>query len=550
MRRLLLLLMLLLTPTVAYAQFPPSITISTAGANCDTETNCAIFGVRGYPSIGMYLDVGTSGTFVFEATTDTQNDTDAIWFAITDDINAANTATVDGYYVFTNPGYSYVRLRASAISGSATVSAVPGYGALRTTATLSGASQGDGTILDGVSAAIKATVLDLTNSNSLVTAIVDANGDQITSFGGGTQYATASAQATPTGTVALGWDTANVRALSTNSSGHLNVIFPSAQFVKNQDGSGNSLTSLSVGSQRAITTAIVDASGTQITTFAPTQYANAAAAATPTGNVFFGFDGANVRALLTGSGVAGTAVLRTVEATDSQLSTDIEAIKTATQSTASSMETVANTLAPEAIQGDPVLPTGSQKMLEAKNFDGSALPNTVSEGSAIRAAGSESGIQYVMLLNEDGSAVGSVAQSGTWTMQPGNTANTTPWLATPTAGVTGGCTPGSIISAASVNETQISANPAQLYMLNVTNIGTAAVYFKLYNDTSANTDETDTPVQRYVIPGSATGAGNKIEITVGMAFSTAITFRITSAIADNSTGAIAANEVLVSYCYK
>ncbi len=50
------------------------------------------------------------------------------------------------------------------------------------------ASGSDGALLDGVNSAIKATVKDLTNSNPLTTAIVDANGDQITSFGGGTQY--------------------------------------------------------------------------------------------------------------------------------------------------------------------------------------------------------------------------------------------------------------------------------------------------------------------------------------------------------------------------
>lgn len=55
-------------------------------------------------------------------------------------------------------------------------------------------------------------------------AIVDGSGNQITSFGGGTQYANGAAQATPTGTVALGWDTANVRALSTDNTGKLNIL--------------------------------------------------------------------------------------------------------------------------------------------------------------------------------------------------------------------------------------------------------------------------------------------------------------------------------------
>ena len=41
--------------------------------------------------------------------------------------------------------------------------------------------------------------------------------------GGGTQYANGDAVATPTGTVALGFDGANVRALTTDSSGNLQV---------------------------------------------------------------------------------------------------------------------------------------------------------------------------------------------------------------------------------------------------------------------------------------------------------------------------------------
>jgi hypothetical protein len=67
--------------------------------------------------------------------------------------------------------------------------------------TLSGG--GDGAILDGADSAIKATVKDLTNSNPLTTALVDANGDQITSFGGGTQYTEGDTDASFTGTISL-----------------------------------------------------------------------------------------------------------------------------------------------------------------------------------------------------------------------------------------------------------------------------------------------------------------------------------------------------------
>jgi hypothetical protein len=46
---------------------------------------------------------------------------------------------------------------------------------------------------------------DLTNSNPVVTALVDANGDQITSFGGGTQYTEGDTDASITGTAML-WE--------------------------------------------------------------------------------------------------------------------------------------------------------------------------------------------------------------------------------------------------------------------------------------------------------------------------------------------------------
>lgn len=87
-----------------------------------------------------------------------------------------------------------------------------------------GSSASSVALNDGVTTSRKATVATLTNANPLAVEIVDGAGTQITSFGGGTQYTTGSAQATPTGTVALGWDTTSVRALSTDSTGKLNVL--------------------------------------------------------------------------------------------------------------------------------------------------------------------------------------------------------------------------------------------------------------------------------------------------------------------------------------
>jgi hypothetical protein len=62
---------------------------------------------------------------------------------------------------------------------------------------------GDGSILDGVSSAIKATVLDYTNSNPLAVRLTDTSGDYV-GAGAGTQYTEdAAAAANPTGTALI-----------------------------------------------------------------------------------------------------------------------------------------------------------------------------------------------------------------------------------------------------------------------------------------------------------------------------------------------------------
>jgi hypothetical protein len=68
-----------------------------------------------------------------------------------------------------------------------------------------------------------AEVVPLANYNAQAVAVVDGSGNQVTSFGGGTQYTDGAAVATPTGTVSLGFDGTNVQALSTTAAGLLNI---------------------------------------------------------------------------------------------------------------------------------------------------------------------------------------------------------------------------------------------------------------------------------------------------------------------------------------
>jgi hypothetical protein len=107
-------------------------------------------------------------------------------------------------------------------------------------------------------------------------------------------------------------------------------------------------------------------------------------------------------AATTGTGTAAAAA-RVVEASDSDLAVDTAAIRTATEATASDIDTLLSDLATDAVHDNAAVAGGPQTMGEAKDFDGSALPNAVAEGDAARAAVTLTGSTFSFLVNEDGS---------------------------------------------------------------------------------------------------------------------------------------------------
>jgi len=92
-------------------------------------------------------------------------------------------------------------------------------------------------IVDSTGKLQNVTGLVLTNAKAAVVAIVDGNGNQITSFGGGTQYADDAAScATPTGTLSMGWDSVNskIRALKVDANQNLLVDVANTSFSVTQ----------------------------------------------------------------------------------------------------------------------------------------------------------------------------------------------------------------------------------------------------------------------------------------------------------------------------
>lgn len=173
-------------------------------------------------------------------------------------------------------------------------------------------------------------------------------------------------------------------------------------------------------------------------------------------------------------------------------------------------------------------------------FGGSAVVTGTGAGG--------SGIPRVTVSNDSNVLA---SQSGAWTVQPGNTQNTTPWLVSDQAAAAGGTSVSSFLSTAAVQSTAVKASAGQVYALHFFNLNAAAVYVRLYNQTTAPAS-TDTAniVYRALIPGNTAGAGFVVPIPPGVVFSTGIGLRVTAAVADNDNTALAASTVLGNVFYK
>lgn len=131
-------------------------------------------------------------------------------------------------------------------------------------------------------------------------------------------------------------------------------------------------------------------------------------------------------------------------------------------------------------------------------------------------------------------------------VNPGNTANTTPWLVSQRPSTSGGLT---IYRNLDCDETgvNIKGSAGQVYGWYIFNAAAATRYVKLYNASSAPTVGSDTPVMTFGVPA---GAGANVEFNNGIAFGTGIGIGCVTGVADNNTTAPTANDVVVNVFYK
>jgi hypothetical protein len=103
------------------------------------------------------------------------------------------------------------------------------------------------------------------------------------------------------------------------------------------------------------------------------------------------------------------------------------------------------------------------------------------------------------------------------------------------------------------SEEEVKSSAGTVYGCWFTNTATATRWLKFYNATAANvTVGSTTPVLTIGLPGNSTDdiSGMLQAGGMGINFSTAITVAATTGVADNDTGAPAANDVIVNIFYK
>ena len=106
-----------------------------------------------------------------------------------------------------------------------------------------------------------------------------------------------------------------------------------------------------------------------------------------------------------------------------------------------------------------------------------------------------------------------------------------------------------LISTASTNSNVVKNSPGNLYSIIAIGLTSTVRYLKLYNKATAPVVGTDVPVMVIPVPANTQGAGISIPFSMGVNFSSGISFAITSGALDSDSGAILANDVVINFTF-
>lgn len=147
---------------------------------------------------------------------------------------------------------------------------------------------------------------------------------------------------------------------------------------------------------------------------------------------------------------------------------------------------------------------------------------------------------------QESNAVQACSQSGTWTVQPGNTPNTSPWLVTLSPATSGGFSVASLVSGASTNATNIKASAGQVFGWYIRNRSAGDRKVMFHNTAGTPTAGSSTFFPIDLPAGSAANAFND----TGIPFSSGIAITTVTGAANSDNAAVSANDLIITIFYK
>lgn len=397
-----------------------------------------------------------------------------------------------------------------------------------------------------------ADVLDLANSNPIAVAIVDTNGDQIASFGGGVQYTEGDTDATITGTATMMEVAANTLqpiqgtvadGLLVNLGANNDVTVTGVSTAANQttiighvDGIEGLLTTIDsdTGNISTKIDAIAGAvSGTEMQVDVltmPTVTVNTHAVTATDLDIR---NLVNTDVVTAELSAVDNAVLDAIAASVAAIDTDtstiighVDGIETLIGTTNTTLTTI----------------DGRVDGLEASN---SAIQAAV---ELIDNAVSGAGFNITQLAGTNIDTNSGNKSTGTQRiiLATDQVQLTTPLNVTLQAGATGGDTVFHLASAGSTNATNIKASAGKVTGWYIYNSNAAARKVAFHNTAGTPTAGASVYFSLMIPPSS----GANVSFPVGLDFSTGIGITTVTGLADSDSAAVAANDLIINIYYK
>lgn len=381
--------------------------------------------------------------------------------------------------------------------------------------------------------------------------LIDNNG------GAGTQYADGATAATPTGNVIMGKNGTAVQALASDGSNSLKVHI-TANDVSSSGGTsaadgatftaGTTAGTPIQGAYHSVIDTVTDGKVAEVGMTSKrgllVNLNNAAGTEVGTSTTPLQVSLANTAANGTAVSVSGTVTTTP----PSNASTNIAQLAGTTTDTNSGTKS-AGTLRVVLATDQPAL---TNKLLVTP--DSVALPANqsvnVSQINAVTPlmgnGTTGTGSQRVTIASDNTAFSVNAVESGTWTVQPGNTPNTSAWLTQNTPATSGGLTTFHLVSAGSTNATNVKASAGQVYGWYVYNSNAAARKLVFHNTSGTPTAGASVFFALMIPP---TSAANVFSDT-GIPFSSGIGITMVTDLTDAGATAVAANDLICNIFYK